>query len=177
MLDLHKILLEYNAEFLKTGPGFETRFRNQVKEGAGHGLQVPNLASGIGGRSELESNVESGIGNRSELKSNVESGIGNRSELESNWESGIGGRSELESKVESNRESLWKEWELLVMMWNHHCKVHTRVVVNTTKRPNTIFFSRQNNTIFLSSPRSEKSFASDQQLIQCSKFFQKQKKI
>ena len=153
------------SDFLKTGPGFETRFRNQVKEGAGHGLQVPNLASGIGGRSELESNVESGIGNRSEL--------------ESNWESGIGGRSELESKVESNRESLWEEWELLVMMWNHHCKVHTRVVVNTTKRPNTIFFffSRQYNTIFLSSPRSEKSFASDQQLIQCSKFFQKQKKI
>ena len=64
------------------------------------------------------------------------------------------------------------------MMWNRHCKVHTRVVVNTTKRPNTIFFffSRQYNTIFLSSPRSEKSFASDQQLIQCSKFFQKQKK-
>ena len=23
----------YNAEFLKTGPGFETRFRNQVKKG------------------------------------------------------------------------------------------------------------------------------------------------
>ena len=118
------------AEFLKTGPGFETRFRNQVKEGAGHGLQVPNLASGIGGRSELESNVESGIGNRSEL--------------ESNWESGIGGRSELESKVESNRESLWEEWELLVMMWNHHCKVHTRAVVNTTKRPNITFFFLSN---------------------------------
>ena len=123
--------------------------------------------------------MASGIGGRSELESNVESGIGNRSELESNWESGIGGRSELESKVESNRESLWEEWELLVMMWNHHCKVHTRVVVNTTKRPNKIFFffSRQYNTIFLSSPRSEKSFASDQQLIQRSKFFQKQKKI
>ena len=121
------------SEFLKTGPGFETRFRNQVKEGAGHKLQVPNLGSGIGGWSELESNVESGIGNRSELESNVESGIGNRSELE--------------SKVESNRESLWEEWELLVMMWNHHCKVHTRVVVNTTKRPNTIFFSFLDNII------------------------------
>ena len=31
--------------FLKPDPG--SRFRNQVKEEAGHGLQVPNLESGI----------------------------------------------------------------------------------------------------------------------------------
>ena len=78
------------SEFLKSGPGFETQFRNQVKEGAGHGLQVPKLASGIGGRSKLESNVESGIGNRSELESNWESGIGGRSEFGIEAESGIG---------------------------------------------------------------------------------------
>ena len=82
-----------HPEFLRTGPGFESRFRSQVKEGAGHGLQVPNLASGIGSRTELESKAESGIGGRAKLESNVESGIGNRTKLESNLESGTGNRS------------------------------------------------------------------------------------
>ena len=113
-----------------------------------------------------EVGIQSGIGDRESEWVGIELGIGNRG---SKW---VG----IQSGIE-NRESLWEEWELLVMMWNHHCKVHTRAVVNTTKRPNITFFSQQYDTAFLSSPKSEKSFASDQQLIQYSKFFQKQETV